>query len=161
MALTSAQLATLNAAINGNQTWAAYPQTSDGYTDLAATLNKTAAPAFIVWKSSVGIRETGQAFNGAEWAGMTTANHTRLQTVAQYLADGYNAAKADVRAMFNDIWSGAGGANTRTALLALWKRSATEAEKLLASGTGSDAVPATLGYEGSISYQDVQQARTN
>jgi len=161
MALTTAQLQTLKTAINGNPTWAAYPQTSDGYTDLAAALNKAAAPAFIVWRSSVSIRETGQAFNGTEWAGMTTANHTRLQTVAQYLADGYNASLADVRAMFNDIWSGAGGANTRTALLALWKRGATEAEKILASGTGSDATPATLGYEGAISYQDVQAARSS
>ena len=76
------------------------------------------ATTFIVWKSSVTITETGQAFNGTEWSGMTSANHTRLQTVAQYLAF-YNAGLADVRAMFNDIWSGSGGTITRAALLAL------------------------------------------
>jgi hypothetical protein len=42
----------------------------------------------------------------------------------------------------------------------LWKRPALLGEKILATGTGSDASPATLGYEGNISYQDVQAARS-
>ena len=72
-----------------------------------------------------------------------------------------NAALADVRQMFNDIWSGAGGANTRTSLLALWKRSALLGEKIFATGTGSDASPATLTYEGNLSYVDVMAARNS
>jgi hypothetical protein len=160
MALTTAQLATLKAAILADPTLSAYPNTSDGNFDMAAQkLNVVATPAFIVWKGNVSMLSTGQAFNGTEWAGMTSANHTRLQTVAQYLTGGYNAALADIRAMFNDIWGGAGGANTRAALLALWKRSALLGEKILATGTGSDASPATLGYEGNISPEDVRLAR--
>lgn len=156
MALTPQQLA----AIAADATLNAYPNTTDGNYDMAAQkLNVAASPQFIVWRSIVSIRETGQAYNGVEWAGMTTGNHTRLQTVAQYLTAGYNAALADIRAMFNDIWSGAGGTNTRANLLALWKRPALLGEKILATGTGSDASPATLGYEGNISYQDVQAAR--
>jgi hypothetical protein len=162
MALTSAQYATLKAAILADPTLNAYPNTSDGNYDMCAQkMNVVVVPAYIVWKNSVSIASTGEAFNGTELAGLTTANQTRLQTIAQYLAQGYNAALADVRSMFNDIWSGAGGTNTRANLLVLWKRSALLGEKILASGTGSDASPATMGYVGNISSSDVQIARSN
>jgi hypothetical protein len=159
--MTPAQIVVLKAAITAKPTWAAFPMTSDGYFDLAVVLNGLAAPAFIVWKGNVSIAATGQAFSGTELAGMTTANQTRLQTIAQYLAGGYNPALADVRQMFNDIWSGAGGALTRANLLVLWKRSATYAEKILATGTGTDAAPATMGYEGLLDASDVFQARNS
>ena len=115
------------------------------------------ASTFIVWKPTVTIIETGQVFNGTEWAGMTSANHTRLQTVAQYLSS-YNPGIADIRAMFNDIWSGAGGTNTRAALLALWKRVALRGEKVFATGTGTDALPGTLTFISTLSAQDISDA---
>lgn len=162
MALTSAQYATLKAAILADPTLNAYPNTDDGNYDMCAQkLNVAASPAWVVWRDDVSILETGQTFNGAEWAGLTSANISRLACVASYLLEGYNAAKADVRAMFDDIWSGAGGANTRTALLALWKRNALLGEKILATGTGSTASPATMGYVGNISPTDVQIARSS
>ena len=162
MALTTQQLATLKAAILADSTLNAYPNTSDGNFDMCAQkLNVVASPAFVVWKSNVSIRDTGRAYNGAEWAGMTSGNHTRLTDVALWVSDGYDASKADIRDMFNDIWSGAGGATTRSNLLALWKRSALLGEKIFATGTGSDASPATLGYEGSLSYADVTAARNS
>jgi hypothetical protein len=161
MPLTTAQKATLKAAITANTTWAAYPMTGDGYFDLARELNKEASPAFVVWRTSVSVTETGKAFNGAEWAGMTSANHTRLQTVAQFSAAGYNAALADIRAMFNDIWSGAGGAITRASLLMIWKRNAKYGEKILSTGTGSDASPATMGFEGDLTDTDVRETRNS
>lgn len=159
--ITSAQALTLKAAIIANPTWAAYPMTSDGYFDLAVALNAVAVPAFIVWKGNVTISATGQAFNGTELASMTTANQTRLQTIAQYLASGYNPSLPDVRQMFNDIWSGAGGTLTRASLLALWKRSATYGEKALATGTGTDIAPATMGFEGRLDASDVFLARNS
>lgn len=158
MALNTAQQTTLRNDINADPAFASVPHNSDGASTIANAYNAQATPAFTVWKTNVSILATGQAFNGVEWAGMTSANHTRLQTVAQYLSAGYDAGDADIRAMFNDIWSGAGGTNTRAALLTLWKRLATRAEKLFATGTGSDASPATLVYEGQISYQDVLNA---
>ena len=162
MALTSAQYATLKAAILADPTLNAYPNTGDGNTDMCfQKLNVVASPTFIAWKPSVSVESTGQAFNGTELAGLSTANQTRLQTVAQYLAGGYNAGLADVRQMFNDIWSGAGGATTRTNLLALWKRSALLGEKILASGTGTDASPAVLSVDGAISVQDLTVARNS
>ena len=159
MALTPAQIQTLKTAINADPTLSAYPNTFDGAYDMSVYLEGATSPAFIVWKSLVTITETGKQFNGTEWAGMTSANHTRLQTVAQWLTGGYNAALADIRAMFNDIWSGAGGTTTRANLLALWKRTANKGEKIFATGTGSDASPAVLVVEGKIDYNDIFKAR--
>mgnify|MGYP000199104750 CR=1 FL=1 len=154
--LTTAQLQTLKAAIAA--------ETDPTFVALRAANNEdgmaswyNGASTFIVWKSSVSITETGAAFNGSEWAGMTSANHTRLQTVAQYMST-YRPALADIRAMFNDIWSGAGGTNTRAALLALWKRAATRVEKVFATGTGTDATPGTLVFEGAIRAQTISDA---
>lgn len=160
MALTIAQKLVLKAAIAA-ETDPAFVTARNVSDDsaMAAFYNAQATPAYIVWKSLISVGATGQAFVGTEWAGMTSANHTRLQTVAQYLAAGYDPSKADIRAMFNDIWSGAGGTATRAALLALWKRTATRGEKLFATGTGTDATPATLTFEGTISPQDVSDAR--
>ncbi len=152
-------LATPTAVIPGytdNGTWT-LSQAMTVRNDIALTAWENSASTFIAWKSSVTIRETGQAFNGTEWAGMTTANHTRLQTVAQYLS-AYSPGLADIRAMFNDIWSGAGGTITRPALLALWKRQATRAEKVFATGNGADATPGTLVFEGQVSTNDVGNA---
>ena len=157
--MTPAQLTQLRTAIDADQVLSAYPNNSDGAYDMAQFLNQPTSPAFIVWKTSATIADTTKAFNGSEWAGMTSANHTRLQTVRQWLEDSYDASRADIRAMFNDVWSGAGGANTRTALLAVWKRTATKAEKIFASGTGSDASPANLTIEGLLNYADIQAAR--
>jgi hypothetical protein len=159
MSLTPAQLQTLKAAIIADPALSSQPMDGDGNGFIADAMNSIANPAYTVWKSIVSILATGQAFNGAEWAGMTSANHTRLQTVAQFLSNGYDASKADLRAMFNDIWSGAGGAVTRGNLLALWKRLATRAEALYATGTGSDGSPAILTFEGRITPLDVDQAR--
>lgn len=160
MALTSAQLATLRADILADPVLSAMPNTQEAAWNIAVIYNTNASPNFTVWKTNVPIETVGRAFNGAEWAGMSSLNHTRLQTVAQY--NSYvNPSLQDIRAMFDDIWSGAGGANTRTNLLALWKRLATRVEKLFATGTGSDASPGTMTFEGQISYQDVYNARAN
>jgi len=64
-----------------------------------------------------------------------------------------------VRSGITDIFSGVGGATTRAQLLAVVKRNATRAEKLFATGTGSDASPATMAVEGRLAYQDIGQAR--
>jgi hypothetical protein len=159
MPLTAPQLATLRAAIDADQVLAAFPNNPDGHIEVAKAFNASASPSFTVWKSNVSINDVGKAFNGSELAGLTTGNQTRLQTIALYLAGGVNPSIASNRAFFDDVFSGAGGTNTRAALLALWKRLATRGEKLYATGTGSDASPATLVVEGAISARDVEEAR--
>lgn len=49
--MDSAQLAAIKAAIDGNPTWAAYPQTPDGHFALAGLLNAPSSPAFSVWQT--------------------------------------------------------------------------------------------------------------
>ena len=159
MALTSAQLTTLKADILANSDLNSQPNNSDGNFAIANLYNLNASPAFTVWKTLVSINAVGSAFNATELAALTTGNQSRLQTIAQYLVAGVNPSRADTRAFFDDIFSGAGGVNTRANLLALWKRLAKRGEKLFATGTGSDASPATLVFEGNITPTDVQQAR--
>lgn len=159
-ALTPAQALTLKAAINANATWAAYPMSADGYIDLSVVLNEPVAPSFTVWRTNVPTAQVGIAFNSSELSGMTTANTNRLGVMADYSGGTFDASRTDVRAGFDSVFGGAGGALTRAALLITWKRLATGAEKALAAGTGSDAAPATMGYEGSVSPAQVQQART-
>ena len=157
--LTPAQLTTLAAHIRASTDPAVVSALANGAdNELARLYNLDAVPAFVVWRSNVGITETGKQFVGTEWAGMTSANHTRLQTVAQWLAGGYNAALADIRAMFDDIWSGAGGVLTRARLLTMWKRNTRLVERVFATGTGSIAVPGVLVFEGEVSGDDIASA---
>jgi hypothetical protein len=159
MALTPAQLVILKADILADSTLSSKPMNDDGHQAIADAYKALASPAFTVWKTSVPITQVGDKFNGAELAGLTTGNQGRLQTIAMYSAAGVNPSLADRRAFFDDVFSGAGGATTRANLLALWKRLALRGEKLFATGTGSDASPATLVVEGAISRQDVATAR--
>lgn len=157
--LTDAQLQALKADISADPVLNALPKNSDGAYEIAQRYNTLASPAFTVWKTAVTSQAVGQAMSSSEVAGLTTANTSRLQVMEQFSGGLFNPSLADTRAGFDSIFSGAGGAVTRTALLALWKRKATRAEKLFASGTGSDAAPATLSFEGALSYQEVEQAR--
>jgi hypothetical protein len=159
MSLSPAQLATLKADILADNTLNSFPNNDDGNIAVAAAYNLNASPAFTVWRTHVPIQEVGQNFNATELGGLTTANTSRLQCLAQYLSF-INASIASNRQFFDDIFSGAGGANTRAALLIIWKRLASRVEKLYATGTGSDVSPATLVFEGTINHQDVQMARS-
>lgn len=158
---TPAQLQTLKTYIVGQSDLNSQPATPDGHFEVARLLNLNAAgPNNIAWKTSVPIGDVGKALNGTELAGLTSLNHTRLQTLAIYLSTGVNPSLASNRQFFDDIFSGAGGVNTRASLLALWKRVMTRAEKVYATGTGSDASPATLVVEGLVDADDVQAARS-
>lgn len=150
MTLTSAQKATIAANITASPDLV-------GKTDsaIAALYNAAAVTTFTVWKTLVTITQIGDNLVATELAGLSTLNATRLQTIALFSEGGVNPALADRRAFFDDVFSGAGGALTREKLLILWKRTATRLEKLLATGTGSDASPATLSFEGAVTAQQI------
>lgn len=152
--LTAAQRATLLAGIVASPDLAQL-RTDGNLAGLAAALNAVASPSFTVWKSMVTITQIGDNIVATELAGLSSLNSTRLQTIVALSAEGVNPSLADRRAFFDDIFSGSGGAGTRAKLLILWKRLATRLEKLFATGTGSDAVPATMTVEGSISDTDL------
>lgn len=152
MALTSQQKTTLKADILANGDANALYQAGN-LQGLADLYNALASPAFIVWKSAVPKDEVGKAFQASALAAITAGNNDKLANFAAW-NDVVYPWRADQRAFFDDVFSVAAGAGTRAALLALWKRSATRAEKLFATGTGSDASPATLVVEGPLSYTD-------
>jgi hypothetical protein len=156
--LTNAQLLTLKTYIENVPEWAALPNNSDTAYFIAGELNKAATPAFIVWKTEVPRNEVGKAFVASALAAITAGNNDKLANFAAW-NESVNPSRADQRQFFDDVFSVAAGATTRAALLALWKRQANQVEKLFATGTGSDASPATMTVEGPISYQEVEQAR--
>ena len=156
--LTEAQLLTLKNSVLADPVLGILPASSNAINDIIAAYSKPAAPAFTVWKTLVPIGSVGKGFNSAELGGLTTANTNRLIALAHYLLDGIDPSQASSRAFFDDIFSGAGGALTRASLAVLWKRQASRLEVLFATGTGSDASPATLGYDGALSYNDVRLA---
>lgn len=157
--MTPEQLQILGAYIAADQVLSAYPMNSDGAYAIAQALNENAAPAFTVWKTNVTRDEVGKAFVATALAAITAGNNDKLANFASW-NDTVNPSRLDQRAFFDDIFSVAAGSSTRAALLALWKRPATLLEKIFATGTGSDASPATMVVEGSIGYPEVQAART-
>jgi hypothetical protein len=155
MQLTPAQKVTLKAAILADPAAAAHYTNGDTQA-VADYMNAPASPSFTVWKTLVPIAQVGDNIVATEMAGLSTINATRLQTIALFSTSGVNPSFADRRAFFDDVFSGAGGVLTRAKLLILWKRLASRTEEVFATGTGSDAVPATLVVEGTLTANDVQ-----
>lgn len=159
MQLTTAQLQTLKAYIASVPAWAVLPQTTDNAYFIAAELNKASSPAFIVWRTNVTADEIGNAWVGTDIDGMTSINMQRLQLLLQSSRAGlFDMSRADRRAGFENPFGTNVNNASRVAMRAAWKRAATAAEKLYATGTGSDATPGLLTVEGEILYSDVVAA---
>ena len=159
--LTSQQLATLKTAILADPVLAAQPLNSDGAYAIALALNELATPAFIVWKTNVSVEEIMR--NGMDWARVDnlTVGKARIWDWLSRLGQ-FDASKPNIRTGIDACWVGtAADLAVRAAVYVHCKRSATRIEKLFATGTGSDASPATMTFEGSLAYQDVQLARAS
>ena len=157
MALDVAQLATLKAAIAAETDSTFVTLRTAGSTGaMAAWYSDLAVPAFIVWRTLVSLKEVGDAFNGAEFSGLSTAEVSRLSAFADYTPTGINAGLADRRQLFDTVFST--GGITKASLATVWRRSANRVEKLFATGVGTTVAPAVLVFEGSISYTDIQKA---
>lgn len=167
MALTAQQLLTLKAFIAQNPAWSALPMTNLAGQQIADELNTPATPAFIVERTTLSMHEiiTGTSSAGSTfgWAGAGYISRTQGERDAfnrMFNSTGtVNPSLPSIKAAFADIFSGAGGLPNRNHIAALSKRSATVAEKLYATGTGSDASPAKLVFEGDVAGDDVVQAR--
>lgn len=162
--LTPQQLTALKADILADAVLAALPNTPDGNTAIAAAYALAAAPDFWVWRSFVSDTEIYEATTeGLTWSWSIFIGRSQGERDAWHCMvgtkGGINPSLVNVRAAVTDIFSGAGGVAQRTYLTTIGRRLATRIEKLLASGTGSTAAPAVLGFEGMLSADDVQQAR--
>jgi hypothetical protein len=152
MSLTTEQQVILKAAIIADPT--ANQLYIDGnLSGLADYYNAATSPAFIVWKTEVPKNEVGKTFVASALAAITAGNNDKLANFASW-NETVNPSRADQRQFFDDVFSVAAGASTRAALLVLWKRTASRIEKLFATGTGSDASPASVTFEGAVVYTD-------
>lgn len=158
--LTTQQTATLKAFILADpvlSTKVSGPGTDYGF--IADSLNTDASPAFIVWRTNVTRDEiqNDDNFNWAQVDNLTNGSKYRIWEWMFNNSNGsINPSKANIRAGISATWVGT------TALVAVatmvfthCKRNATRLEKLFAVGTGSDATPATMVFEGSIDLSHI------
>ena len=131
--------------------------------DVCVTDWFNAISTFIVWRTSVTQSEyqtredLGTSFNWSGTGGFIARTQGERDAWRTMFQAGFiDPSKANVLAAFNDIFSGtgAGAVATRAHLLAVSKRAATNAEKALATGTGSDAIPGKLTFSGTISINN-------
>jgi len=161
--LTPAQMATMKANILATPALNAQPNNSDGAFFIANYYNQTASPAFIVWRSLV--LQDDVMLNGFDWARVDNLSAGKAR-IWEWMFDNesraFNPSQPNTRAGIDAVWVGTqADLDVRAAVYVRCKRSATRGEQLLASGTGSDATPATMSFEGQLSYQDVQNARNS
>lgn len=167
MPLTTAQQLLVKNDILATPQLNAFALNLDGAYGIADLYNKLATPDFIVWKTLLHEQEIASATSPEATVWSWTAFIAR--SVPEQAAWGrmfngtytINPSLAQVRSAFADIFSGGLGAAQRTHLLAMSKEKARRIEKLLATGTGTTADPATRTLVGNISPQDVANARNS
>ena len=150
--MTPEQLSTLRAAVLADPTLSAVGRND---TELARLLNLPTA--FVVWRSSVSQDEIMQ--NGFDWVRVDNLSVGKAR-IWEWLFDNdqrsINPSKVNVRAGIDEAWKGtAADLAVRAAVYVHCKRAATRAEQILGSGTGTDATPGTLGFEGDVSINDI------
>jgi hypothetical protein len=163
--MTPAQLATLKSDIAANS--ASYPgaiEQRDGGL-IAAFYNAQASPDFYVWRTDVTRAEIYNTSPQPEaslwnWSLYKAQSVTEQNAWTQmFMGDAANFAMSNLRAGVSTIFTGSAQQNAQAAhVLAVGRRKATRGEKLLATGTGSTASPATMGREGALSGADILAA---
>lgn len=174
-ALTPAQLQTLKTDIAANTATVQFggeavqirnlPLNDDANFAIAAWYNGVAAPDFWVWRTNVSREEiyNSTSPDATTWNWTTYKNQAVAEQnawVQMFMGDRANFSQPNLRAGIAAIFTGSAQANAqRDHCLAMGRRKATRAEKLLATGTGSSGTPATMGFEGNLSFGQVSQAR--
>lgn len=147
--MTPEQIASLKALVLADPTAAALAAIPDDQ-GLADWLNTPTAS--IVWKTAVQIDDIMR--NGIAWDRVDnlTVGKARIWDWMTRLGS-IDPSKANIRAGIDATWIGtAADLNVRAAVYTHCKRVATRAEKALANltGTGTDALPGLLTFEGQI-----------
>lgn len=161
--LTTAQYTALKDHIAADQVLSALPNNSDTAITIAAALNQTASPDWIIWRTNVTRKEILQ--NGFDWTRLDNLSVGKARVWNDIFVDGeINPSKANVRTGIESVWVGtAQDLAVRAAVYVHCKKPSTRIQKVFSTGTGSDADPATLSsnideaYQ--VSPQDVQLAR--
>lgn len=157
--LTTEQRATLKTYVEADPTLSLIPHSYDGAYAIADALAAATSPAFIVWRTNVPTAEIGNAWNGSDIDGMSALNMQRLQLLLASSPSGvFDMSRIDRRTGFLNPFGASATNSSKVAMNAVFKRTANLLEKLFASGTGTDAAPATMTVEGRIDYNEVHAA---
>ena len=158
--MTPEQLTTLGAYIATVPAWAALPNNSDTAYAIAAELNQPADPAWTVWRSDVARDDvSGEGFDWTQVDNTTVGKARIWEWMFNNQQRVINPSKINVRAGIDEAWKGtAAMLAVRAAIYIHCKRKANRAEKLFATGAGTDASPSTMSFEGTMSYTEVQMA---
>ncbi len=120
---------------------------------------------FWIFKRIVPLEEVSEVIELDDVANMTQGDNERLKTFFAIRQDGVFASKLTDRAGFDDIFKSSAGDMTQQALIDLWKRLATNMEKLFAvepdegePGQGTNDDPAQSVIIGGASLQNVRDA---
>jgi hypothetical protein len=121
----------------------------------ADLLNALSIPDFIVWKTSVTRKEILE--NVFDWTRLDNLSVGKARIWSDIFVDNnINPSKENVRLGINAVWVGTSAdLAVREGVYVHCKRKATVAERLLAVGTGTDASPATLNFEGNLTVDDI------
>ena len=152
--LTSTQLSALKAVALVDPTASQYLANGND-NELADWFNQP--QTFVAWRSKLTPEQARPAIikGATQLDGLTVGKRDSLF----YLVSGdLEVSDAAVRAAIDDL---CGTQNQlKGYLTAVQKRTTTRAEKILANGTGTDAAPASLGWEGWLSGNDSSDIRT-
>ena len=151
--MTPTQLSMLKAAALADASATALISAGND-TGLAEWFN--APTTYVVWRSALTPDQARAAIiqGAAQLDALTVGKRDSLF----WLTSGnLNVSDASVRAAIDDLC----GTQTalKSALLAAEKRTCSTAEKILATGTGTNAIPALLGWEGVLSGNDMSAIR--
>lgn len=155
--LTQPQRVTLKAAILADPVMAALAA-QGAPAAIAEALNTNADPVFVVWKTNVSVDEIMR--NGMDWARVDNLSVGKAR-IWEWMGrlGAFNCARPNIRSGIDATWAGtAADLTVRATVYTHCKRPATKLEKVFATGTGTDADPATMTVEGRIEWPDVQAA---
>jgi hypothetical protein len=146
MSLTTAQKVSLNTAIR------ATALNLEDYGAIADWLN--AATTHVAWKSSLSSIDARKAIvSGDQLGQLDNLTVGKRDALLYALSDNLDTDVAAVRIAIEGL---CGTQNTlKAALTAAMKRVTNNAEKILSTGTGTDASPASLGWEGTVSIYEI------
>lgn len=160
--ITLSQIATLKAACLAD-TVACKPLHDAANDEALAAYFNADTSTFIVWRTSVTKEEltANDAFAWDRVDNLSVGKARIWDAMFDNSSRSINPSKANVRAGIAAAWVGtAADLAVRAAVLAQCQRSATRAEKILATGTGTAATPALLTFEGAISVGEASLIRS-
>lgn len=163
--LTLAQKQVLKADIAANPTLSSKPLTAAGSQEIADFYNAMASPAHWAWRTSVSRADIYHSTSpdATTWDWTTYKNQSQGEQgawIQMFMGDIANFALLNLRNGVTAIFSGSGAQATQRAhIFAVARRLVNTGEKLFAVGTGSTAAPATMTFEGNLTFSDVQEAR--